>query len=488
MAASRGCWAHWVCFALVLCFYAALFLFTFHEADEDVWGRMAVGRLVLASEEFPYRDVFAYVPTNPLVVDHEWLSGVVFYEVHRHLGGAGLVWLRAVLGVGAVALTFSAARLAGGAPPAIAALSLATAVLVLQGFNGVVRAQAFSFLFFALFWWALEKGVRSLWLLVPASALWANLHGGVATGLVLIAVYLVGSRSRRRSLVVPGGLAAVATLANPYGFHYWTYLAGALAMPRPHIVEWRSVAWTLPLEDLHLKLAGIAIVLLVVLAHRTVPAPRLTVVLGTLAASWMHVRFAPFLGLAMTVGLPRALTTLFDEGGTAFPKRWAPSLAPLGMTVLVLALGGIGAAVVFRQWDFVPRMTTPEDRYPVSAVRRLESTGASGRLAVYFNWGEYALYHLYPRLLVSIDGRYETVYPDAVVRANWDFTHGAPDGARLLQNHPADFALYPRDSGAARWLEESPDWDKAHSDGASALYIYEKTGSGERSRDAGDGR
>lgn len=45
--------------AFVLAFYTALFLFTFHEADEDVWGRMAVGRLVhrgLASAEFPYED------------------------------------------------------------------------------------------------------------------------------------------------------------------------------------------------------------------------------------------------------------------------------------------------------------------------------------------------------------------------------------------------------------------------------------------------
>ena len=247
--------------ALVLAFYTALFLFTFHEADLDVWGRMAVGRLVvsglqgLASAEFPYEDVFAHVPTKSPWVDHEWLAGVVFYEVHQRFGGAGLVWLRAMLGVGTVWLVYALG--CRGASASVAAMSVATAVLVLQGFNGVVRAQAFSFLLFALFWWLLEKGDKRVWLLVPASALWANLHGGIATGLGLVAVYAVCSRARRQSLVTVGALATVATLANPYGIHYWRYLIGALSMARPQIVEWRPVALTPLLENLHLKLAAL---------------------------------------------------------------------------------------------------------------------------------------------------------------------------------------------------------------------------------------
>ena len=110
----------------------------------------------------------------------------------------------------------------------------------------------------------------------------------------------------------------------------------------------------------------------------------------------------------------------------------------------------------------------------------LESSRVSGRLAVYFNWGEYALYHLHPRIRVSIDGRYETVYPDDVVEANWDFTLGAPGGERLLEMYPADFALYPRTSGAARWLEQSPQWERAHRDDASVLYKNNQTHDGKR--------
>src|SRR3970040_2385420 len=84
-------------FALSLSFYAAAFLFTFHEADEDLWGRMAAGRLTMSEGRVPEKDVFAYVPTKPLWVDHEWLSGAVFYEVHRAWGGTGLLALRGAL-------------------------------------------------------------------------------------------------------------------------------------------------------------------------------------------------------------------------------------------------------------------------------------------------------------------------------------------------------------------------------------------------------
>ena len=94
---SRGHRA--IAFGLSLALYASFFLFTFHEADEDLWGRLASGKLTVSEGRVPRRDVFAYVPTKPLWVDHEWLSGVVFHEIHRAWGGAGLILLRAALGV-----------------------------------------------------------------------------------------------------------------------------------------------------------------------------------------------------------------------------------------------------------------------------------------------------------------------------------------------------------------------------------------------------
>lgn len=59
--------------------------------------------------------------------------------------------------------------------------------------------------------------------------------------------------------------------------------------------------------------------------------------------------------------------------------------------------------------------------YPIDAIQYLKENQLSGNLLVYFNWGEYALWNLYPYFRVAIDGRYETVYPHAVCQEYFDF-------------------------------------------------------------------
>jgi hypothetical protein len=161
----------------------------------------------------------------------------------------------------------------------------------------------------------------------------------------------------------------------------------------------------------------------------------------------------------MVVTLARAWEGVFSKRRHGFA---VPAM------VLALSLVGLGGAVAWFHRDVSFQMRVLPDRYPVAAVTRLQNE--SGNLAVYFNWGEYALFHLHPRVLVSIDGRYETVYPDEVVRANWDFTRGRPGSERFLDSFRADFALYPRDSGAARLLAAAPDWNLWHEDELSVLY------------------
>jgi hypothetical protein len=227
-------------------------------------------------------------------------------------------------------------------------------------------------------------------------------------------------------------------------------------MPRPEIVEWRSADLT-GIGDLHVQ--G-ALLLVVVLVRGLRPRPAHLVLLGGAAlATLLHVRFAPLLGMVIVVTLGGSWEDVFGR------RRHALAL---GAMVLALGLVAIGGAVSWLRRDLSLEMRVPADRYPVAALGHLR--GESGNLAVFFNWGEYALYHLYPDVLVSIDGRYETVYADAVVRANWDFTRGAPGSEKFLDSYSADFALYPRDTGAAGWLASAPDWSLVKEDDLFVLY------------------
>jgi hypothetical protein len=230
-------------------------------------------------------------------------------------------------------------------------------------------------------------------------------------------------------------------------------------MPRPDIVEWRSADLS-GIGDLHIQSA---LLLTIVLVWGRRPRPAHLAALGGAAlASLLHVRFAPLLGMVIVVTLGGSWEAVFQK------RRHALAV---GAMVLALSLVAIGGAVAWLRRDLSLQMRVPADRYPVAAVERMKNE--RGNLAVFFNWGEYALYHLYHPdrgVLVSIDGRYETVYPKDVVRANWDFTRGVTGSERFLDTYPADFALYPRDTGGARWLGGATDWELWHQDEFSVLY------------------
>ncbi|HZE22189.1 MAG TPA: hypothetical protein VE082_09055, partial [Desulfobaccales bacterium] len=180
---------------------------------------------------------------------HEWLTGVFFYPIYKFLGFPGLQFLKYGFALGTMALVYLTARQRGGHRLA-AALFI---ILIMRGFiyygYSPVRAQIFTYFFFALTLFLLETARqtgswRRLWLLVPIQILWCNLHGGFLAGLGLMGLYTLGEAISRRPYspyLGPLALAVLATLINPYGLQYWHYLIQAVSMPRPLISEWGSV-------------------------------------------------------------------------------------------------------------------------------------------------------------------------------------------------------------------------------------------------------
>jgi hypothetical protein len=77
------------------------------------------------------------------------------------------------------------------------------------------------------------------------------------------------------------------------------------------------------------------------------------------------------------------------------------------------------------------------------AVTFLQINQLRGRLLTYFDYGEMAIWHLAPKLLVSYDGRRETAYSERVRNAHDRFYSSKSDAsyARLLK---ADYIWLPR--------------------------------------------
>ena len=410
-------------------FAFAVILAYHHIVDGDLWARLAVGAHAWKTGSVMRHDVFAFTPTLPDWIDHEWGAGVVFFGLLKAFGPASLMVLKIVTACAALVVCLVAARDKGTSWPTLLLLAIPCAVTVLPGYVTVVRSHALTYLFFAMTLWCLEV-MRSgrcwpTFVIVPMMLVWANVHGGFVVGLIAIAGYAMIFRSRTLLITL---LAAVAvTCINPYGLRYWTYLVPAWLHPRPDITEWgRMPVWG---SDPYFgfRILFMVVIVAVAAAWRQRTSIGLAMLVLTVVAGWLHRRHAPFFGLAALVYLGPYVEGWF---------RRVPSIA-------VFAIHGILAAFVALRFlpDSSLEPTAPPSFYPVTAVATLDQAGVKGNLAVPFRWGSYALWRLAPKIKVSMDGRYEETYPDTTFEMNRAFFYktGA-NWDQLLQQH-VDFII-----------------------------------------------
>jgi hypothetical protein len=482
--------ALWKCSFAVLLLLVSLNALGGVVADPDLWGYMAFGRLFWETGRFPYEDSFAYVPTLKPWVYHEWLTGVLFFPLYRAWGAPGLQLLKFLLGVGTVWLVYRTARLRG-ADFGSALLGLwGVQVFLALGYSPV-RAQIFTYLFFTLSLYLLERARLQgkwggVWLLAALQIPWCNLHGGFVAGLGLLALYGAGEALARRPFwpyLAACGAGALATLVNPYGLTYWTYITRAVTMPRPEISEWASLltAWQagLPKEPLIYYLAlGVFAVALAAWARWREVTPMLVVGL-TLYLGFRHLRHQVFFFLAAGSYLPLLLSALFRK---ILGARGAITLRPRLVAWLPTALACIlaltyGYKFLAKQPLSLELPTTPDGQnqaavhYPVGAVEYLRKNQLSGKMLNEFNWGEYLIWELYPHFRVAMDGRYETVYDDDLCRLHSDFFYARPGWERFLHTYPPDLILVDPRSKVLPLLRDQPQWTEAYADEGAVLFV-----------------
>ena len=480
-------------FALLIITQTLLFL-SRTIADPDLWGYLAFGRLFWGRGHFPYLDVFAYVPTLNLWVYHEWLTGVLFYPIYQIMGGAGLQVLKYFFGLATVGLVYLTARRRGSDPCPAALVLFATLPIISIGY-GAVRAQVFTYFFFAICLYLLEitrltKQWYRLWLLVPIQIVWCNLHGGFLAGLGLVLLYAMGEALARhtfRPYLLWFLLATAATIINPYGLKYWSYLVHAITMPRPDITEWASIITecrrgNLEPQEFYYCLALIYAGFMMVWWARWREVTPGLVLLVTLFLAVRHIRHLVFFGLAFEAYMPVLLTAYFQE----LRKRpglmnWVPRLErktpTLAMVVLLICLFSYRIAncnPLHLEIPSEPKSNRLIDLYyPVGAIDYIQRMHLSGKLLVNFNWGEYCLWKLYPQCHIAIDGRYETVYPQNVVKKYFNFLSTRKDWLKFLQEYPPDMILIDIRSHLYTRLSNDPHCRKLYTDSGCALFSYQ---------------
>lgn len=487
--ALRGLWRTGI---VALVSGAALLAAAHTMADPDLWGHVRFGQLLLEEGGIPRSDPYSYLTIGHPWINHEWLAEVLFAAVHGWAGSVGLVALKALASLFIVLAAYLHLR-RRGLDTLRAGLAVMLLVALVRIGIATVRPHLFTYvLFFAvlLILEAAERGRhRTLWALPFLFALWANLHGGFLAGLGILAVWtaavgLAELVARRRgaterpsgggglALWAGGALVAsmAATLLNPYGPELLDFLARTATVPRPEITEWEplgirsaSGVWYL------LFLALLAAALL--RSERPKRAGALAVLAVAALVPLLAVRHLPLFALSGIVlggehlagAFGRRLPRSSPDGGS-----WVLGTAVAG--AVLLAGAGLAAAAV-------PRfgcIELEEGYYPVRAVELLRESGTEGNLAVFFDWGEYAIWHLAPGFRVSMDGRRETVYPDSIYREHLRFVSGRDDWDALLDRRPTDAALVPASGPSANLLRLKPGWAEVAEDTVAALFAREE--------------
>lgn len=451
---------------------AAFFMIATTHADPDLWGHVRFGLDILEHGRLHTADPYSFTSDRSWV-NHEWLSEVAFALAWTACRSAGLIALKLAV-VGATMFLVSRTLVLRGVSREFRVMLLGLALVGVFPRVLYVRPQLFSVWLFAALVWVLaqaERGNRKALALCPAILLlWTNFHGGWIVGLgALSAWVLVDVRDRRgepaRAWDGVGWLccSAAATLVNPYGAGLWRFLLETVRPGREAIGEWGPV-WN---EPAVLFVWLILVWLTAAAALKEHPAPKirrliLPVLLGI--ASLKVVRLDAFFALSVVGFLGGDIERFL---GRPRERPALPAVVRLAivaaMAILALAFPAARSAVtgIWMQAGEWPEPTS---------VEFIRANNLSGRMLTYFNWGQYAIWHLPPAVKVSIDGRRETVYSDGMISKHLRFYAGSETGVSFVEELRADYAWLPVRTPAVGALKQR-GWSTAFEGDRSVILM-----------------
>ncbi len=440
-------------------FYAALAVFSIFLAclstnyDYDLFARLIVGERFVEYGILPYQDFLSYTPTHPWY-DHEWGSGVVFYLLIKYLGAFGLLIFQAVMMFLTAVFIVKTQKLQKHSfPPSLLFMGVFLAIFTRLN-PGLVRCQLFSFLFFSIFLYILEKtrqgkSKKLIWTFPFIVIFWNNVHGGVVSGLGLIAMYFAGAVLEKKpwkkylTVLAASGLALII---NPYGIKYLNFLFSAATKHRKYIVEWwpfyakrHIVYYLIP------SLFSIFGVFAAIKAKKY-NYTKLIVLLMTVYMGLAHVKLLSLSVITVSALCYNDIIILLHKFSRIF-KRIEKSLYP---AIFILA---------FSIPMFSPLAPRADDtKFPFYELEFLKINNIKGNLVSPFGLGSYATYKLYPNNLIFMDGRYEEVYNDKEFMVLKHFDLIMDNWRDIYQKYPTDIIMTYKDTQTYILLQEDPDW------------------------------
>jgi hypothetical protein len=297
----------------------------FMPAQSDTWWHLRAGEEIWRSRTVALRDTFSHTAYGAYWPDHEWLTQVLFYGLYR---AGGLKLLTAVMAGAATVTWIIVWRLTpGGYRLRLLLLCLA---LTSSSIAWSIRPQVLTLLCLASTAFLLHR--RRLRWLPLLFLVWANLHGAVLLGLVVLAAATAGTaltdRREAASLLGTLLLCCAATSVTPLGPSFWTEMVLSLGrIDQYQIQEWRRPQLSdpafLPFWPLALGLFVLVVLQRPWRDSRLLRSPVVCGALAILPLAFMAGRNVPPLMLLAVPAVATLLTAIAVGPDGAPARRWS---------------------------------------------------------------------------------------------------------------------------------------------------------------------
>lgn len=450
-------------------------------SDPDMWWHVRTGELIL-SDGIPKHDVFSITVPGREWIAHEWLSQVFMWGLWSAGGLHALQFAFAGITLAAFMMMFAATE----ARPSVAATFAIIAAIGNLALTNA-RPMIFNTLLLAAFVLLVQR-VRAgrlapvwLWVIVPFTVVWANLHSGYQVGVVFLAVSAFGDyveqrwgRSGQRTMpagVAPrlGLITAVAFIAsamNPNGVALWRYPIDTLRSEwmKQNLNDWVSPDWS---SWVYWPLAVllVASVIAVVMLPRRPSATEALLVVGTSVAVFQTARHLPVYLVVTVPILAGWVDEILQLRPTREPsERRRPPLAP--------ALGLAAFAVLVP--PFVRAVPDHSLRtFPVAAVDHLEASGLESERI--FNDYDFGGYLIFRGLNVYADGRAD-VYGDEQLWRYSAVIEAKNDWPVILDEDEIAVVVSQPDRPIVAALGSDERWTVSHRDTRAVVFVRAQLG------------
>ena len=445
--------------------------------DADLAWQQWLGSRILVLHHIPMRlGLETFTATGAHWIAQEWAFSVAVAATLPSARFYVLALVTAAAGALALFVTAWRAHRRGASTFATAFTTALVGFAMMQSFG--VRAQIFGWALLALIVLLLDMESSIVFLVIPLTALWANLHASALIVPALVGLWALGTtiedrhwtpRVERNFILTLG--TTLAVLLTPFSWQLPVYAIGLQTSAiRGSISEWQPPDLSLP------AFSGGLLPLIALGCYFGIAAPRERWRDGMLFAActllaFTAIRHMPICALVIAPMVAQRLSNAIPQHA-----RLNVVLAERFSEFLILSSSAIAAILIVVTLSQAPAMA--HSTLPQRAISTLAAAPGVHKLYCEdFAWCSMALPE--KNLRVFLDGRCDP-FPPAVWRAYLDVERVTPRWSGVLDAYSVDAVLAKAGRPLAQVLALRSGWRVFYRDAGYVVYTRETRSTAQR--------